>query len=90
MNALASIHADGVKYTENGNEWVLLPPDTIVSMNFWGFTPSLFDELELCFRTFLTEPGQIDSAELFARGGRGDGAGKRAPGYCQSGKDGSA
>lgn len=31
--------------------------DTLVSMNFWGFTPSIFDHLESGFRNFLAERG---------------------------------
>lgn len=30
-----------------------LDPDTPVSMNFWGFTPAIFDELETYFEAFL-------------------------------------
>lgn len=30
-----------------------LLPDTVVSMNFWGFAPSIFDELERYFNDFL-------------------------------------
>lgn len=37
--------------TEAGN-WKELPFFTIVSMNCWGFTPALFDELEAGFRAF--------------------------------------
>lgn len=37
--------------TEAGN-WKELPFSTIVSMNCWGFTPALFDELEAGFRAF--------------------------------------
>lgn len=32
-----------------------LSPETVVSMNFWGFAPSVFDELERYFRTFLLQ-----------------------------------
>lgn len=44
---------DGIRYTENGDDWVDLGPDTISSMNFWGFTPSFLDELEAGFPRFL-------------------------------------
>ena len=30
-----------------------LDPDTVVSMNFWGFTPSIFPELRTYFENFL-------------------------------------
>lgn len=36
-----------------------------VSLNLWGFTPSLFGALETEFRTFLTERGNDHGAELF-------------------------
>ena len=32
---------------------MLLEPDTVVSMNFWGFMPSIFDELARDFEAFL-------------------------------------
>ncbi len=43
-----------IVYTENdGNTWEELPPGTIVSMNFWGFTPSMMKEMEARFPAFL-------------------------------------
>ena len=36
-----------------------------VSMNFWGFTPELFPQLERLFRTFLAERGQEMKSEFF-------------------------
>jgi hypothetical protein len=44
---------DGIQYTENGADWVRLPPDSIVSLNTWGFTLSIFQELEARFPLFL-------------------------------------
>ena len=41
------------KYTEDGETFVELPGDTIVSMNFWGFTPRMLDELDARFPAFL-------------------------------------
>lgn len=32
-----------------------VPPDALVSMNMWGFTPSIFPELRTRFRSFLRE-----------------------------------
>jgi len=40
-------------YSEDGNQWVELPPGTQVSMNMWGFAPRIFGELEAGFRRFL-------------------------------------
>ena len=41
-----------------------LDPDTVVSMNFWGFTPSIFPELRTYFENFLrNEAGDNIKAE---------------------------
>lgn len=41
-------------YTEDGGKsWTPLPQGTIVSMNLWGFTPSIFKELKARFPSFL-------------------------------------
>jgi hypothetical protein len=56
---------DGVKHTENGADWISLPGETLVSMNFWGFEPDLFDELETLFREFLrTSAAALAKAEF--------------------------
>mgnify|MGYP000812936043 CR=1 FL=1 len=48
---------------ENGDGPVYAP-ETPVSMNFWGFTPSIFGELERYFHAFLrSEAGQSVKAE---------------------------
>ena len=41
------------KYTEDGETFVDLPGNTIVSMNFWGFTPKMLKELDDRFAAFL-------------------------------------
>ena len=46
---------DGIKHDEDGAGWRLLPDDCLVSMNFWGFTPSIFGELERRFARFLAD-----------------------------------
>ena len=40
------------EYTEDGENWVALPAGTPVSMNFWGFTPDIFDHLDLAIEEF--------------------------------------
>ena len=45
--------ADGIRFTEDGETWTDLTPDTIVSMNLWGFTTSFLPELEARFPAFL-------------------------------------
>lgn len=45
---------DGGAYTEDdGATWVNLPGDTVVSMNLWGFTVSILEELDRRFAAFL-------------------------------------
>ncbi len=44
------------RYTEDdGKSWVTLPPDTVVSMNLWGFQPDIFNHIEKGFVAFLQE-----------------------------------
>ena len=43
----------GIHYTEDGETWVDLAPDTTVSMNLWGYTPGFLNELEARFPAFL-------------------------------------
>ena len=43
---------DGIRY-EDGEAWVDVADDTIVSMNMWGFMPSFLEEIEKRFVTFL-------------------------------------
>lgn len=45
--------SDGALFTEDGEHYELLPADTLVSMNMFGFTPSLAEELERNFPAFL-------------------------------------
>lgn len=45
---------DGPAYSLDGGETLIpLPEDCTVSMNFWGFTPAIFDEIERRFPDFL-------------------------------------
>ena len=45
--------ADGPLYTEDGETYHRIPQGTLVSMNMWGFTPSLVAALERDFPAFL-------------------------------------
>ncbi len=54
-----------VKYTEDGERWIELSPESIVSMNMWGFTPSLFEALEKGFKDFYAENFGKPKAEFF-------------------------
>jgi len=54
-----------IRHTEDGQNWIDLPADSVVSMNMWGFTPSLFDELDAGFVEFLKKRGADPKAEYF-------------------------
>ena len=41
------------KYTEDGENWIELPMDGMVSMNMWGFPPSFLHELSTHFPRFI-------------------------------------
>ena len=47
--------SDGGAYTEDGENFVFLPGDTIVSMNMWGFALSMMGEVEARFAGYLKE-----------------------------------
>lgn len=54
-----------IQWTENGKEWTEIPAETRVSMNIWGFTPSIFKELESRFAEFLGErKAELHEAEF--------------------------
>ena len=42
-----------IRDVENGEDSPLIPPETPVSMNFWGFTPWIFEKLDAFFTDFL-------------------------------------
>lgn len=46
---------DGGAYYEENGETVHIPNDTVVSMNFWGFTPKVFEGLDFDFEAFLND-----------------------------------
>ena len=57
---------EGARYTEDGERWFTLPPQTVVSMNIWGFTPAVYADLSARFPCFLAEHrADIESAEYF-------------------------
>ncbi len=44
----------GIAYSEDdGKTWISLDPDTLVSMNMWGFTQSMMEEIRRGFPGFL-------------------------------------
>lgn len=46
---------DGIVQFLEEDTWTPVAADTTVSMNLWGFTPSIFEELENKFTTFLDD-----------------------------------
>ena len=61
-------HEDGIAYSEDGgNTWNPLSEETIVSMNMWGFTVSILDELKRRFELFMNEEvrNNPEKAEYF-------------------------
>ncbi|MBL8026802.1 MAG: nucleotidyltransferase [Fibrobacteres bacterium] len=55
---------DGVKFEENG-VWHNVSEESLVSMNMWGFTKSLFSELESGFPEFLKANMTNPKSEFF-------------------------
>lgn len=43
----------GIHFTEDGETWTELAPDTTVSMNLWGFMPGFLEEIKTRFSAFL-------------------------------------
>lgn len=64
IQEITDIAAD-CAYLDADKNKVVLPADTIVSMNMWGFTPDLFGYLEEGFHAFLTEKIEQPKAEFF-------------------------
>lgn len=57
---------NAAKYTEDGETWRDIPYGSLVSMNTWGFTPSIFKELDERFPSFLlSNTENILKAEFF-------------------------
>ena len=44
---------------------VFLTGDELVSMNFWGFTPAIFDQFESAFSEFIKKNAEKLKNELF-------------------------
>lgn len=55
---------NGIEYL-NGDQSIQMVGDETVSMNFWGFHPSLFKHLEEGFIDFLKNEGQEMKSEFF-------------------------
>lgn len=53
------------RYTEDGETYVTLAPDTTVSMNLWGLRPDIFAYIEEGFVAFLTEKRDTPKSEYY-------------------------
>ncbi len=54
------------KFTEDdGKTWESLSPNTIVSMNLWGFMPDIFGYIEQGFKAFLDEKINLPKSEYY-------------------------
>ena len=54
IQKIALQNGKAVYEDENGN-WAPIDDDALVSMNFWGFTPKIFEECDPVFEKFLSE-----------------------------------
>ncbi len=52
-------------YVDKNGQWLPLTGHELVSMNMWGFTPSIFPRLEAEFRKFLADCAADPSSEFF-------------------------
>ena len=57
--------ATGVRYFEDDGTEHFLTGNEIVSMNMWGFQPSIFHHLKVRFRRFLEKQSDERNSELF-------------------------
>jgi len=56
---------NGARYTDGVGAVHALTGDEMVSLNMWGFTPAIFEELEAEFVAFLKARHQEEQAEFF-------------------------
>ena len=71
INELTKIKTNGADalYLNSNDEWEPLSGDTVVSMNCWGLTPSIFEPLQEGFVEFLSgEGGKALKSEYYLPG----------------------
>lgn len=56
---------NGARFKDDNGDWQPLTGLEPASMNFWGFTPSLFPRLESLFKEFLAARGQEEKSEFY-------------------------
>ncbi len=59
--------AEGAAYTENGSDYITVDPESVTSMNMWGFTADFLEEIDRAFTKFYKEelPSNIQKAECY-------------------------
>ena len=55
----------GIVFKNEKEQFVTIPDDTFVSMNFWGFTPSFFGFLNRGFEDFIKKNAENLKAEFY-------------------------
>jgi hypothetical protein len=56
---------DGIAYTDSNGAFIYLKPETLVSMNFWGFTLEYFNQTEPMFSEFVKANADSLKAEFY-------------------------
>jgi dTDP-glucose pyrophosphorylase len=56
---------NGAKNTGADGQIIKFTGDEAVSMNFWGFTPAVFEQLRTQFTAFLKKSGQEEKSECY-------------------------
>lgn len=56
---------NGARFKDDDGNWYPLTGFEPASMNFWGFTPSLFDRMEVLFKEFLQARGNEAKSEFY-------------------------
>jgi len=69
VDVVERIHIERLKseiaYKDEGDRFINISGDSIVSMNFWGFTPSFFEYLKTDFNVFLQKNMENPKAEFY-------------------------
>jgi dTDP-glucose pyrophosphorylase len=67
VTEVIGIQMDGAdaKYTDTAKNVHQLAGDTVVSMNLWGFSPTLFGHLRTQFVEFLQQHGREEKSEFY-------------------------
>lgn len=58
-------HENGAVHRNADGSEIFLTGDELVSMNMWGFTPRVLDQMKTCFRSFLETLPEHPDGEFF-------------------------